>query len=217
MIRGAVLVAALLTVNAMAAPAQDAVAHLVEDREASAQLAKIIESTQAQGLPVEPILAKVQYATVMHASPQRIVAAARAIAARLPIARDALAPKDNIADVIAGEAALSFGVNKEAIKAIRQASVQPSIAVPLGVLAELVASHVPVSRASAIVLSLVKRGASGQQLAALEKSVIDDMGFGVSPDQALELRLQGLNAVLAPSAAGANAVGTNLAQPKRHP
>ena len=88
----------------------------------------------------------------------------------MPIARDALAPKSNTGDVIAAEDALSEGVDKEAIRAIREASPEPTIAVPLGVLTELVATGTKVSRASAIVLTLIKRGASGQQLAAMEKT-----------------------------------------------
>ena len=213
MMRTVVLAAALLAA-APPAWAQDSLAHLTSDRDASAQIAEIIERTRAQRLPVEPIIAKVEYATVMHAPPQKIVAAARAIAARLPIARDALAPKDNPADVIAGEGALSFGVTRDAIRAIRNASSEPSIAVPLGVLTELVATHVPIVRASAIVLRLIKRGASGRQLAALEKNVIDDVAFGVNPEQALELRMNGLTAVLAPGSAGSVTTAA-VTQPKK--
>lgn len=204
-----------MTVMASSATAlgQQPEQNLIPDREANRQLAHILDSTRAQGLPVAPIVAKAQYAAVMHAPADKILAAARAIAARLPIARAALAPRDNTADVIAGEGALSFGVSKETIRAIRQASAEPSIAVPLGVLTELVASHVPIDRASELVLALVKRGASSQQLAALQTNVAADVGFGVPPDQSLELRTKGLTAVLGGGAAGGSAP-VNIAKPK---
>ena len=203
MIRTPMCVAVLLAISAGAATAQDSVTALIGDREVSTQLAKIVESTRAQGLPVEPILAKVHRGAMIHTPPRRILAAAAAVAARLPIARDALAPRSNAGDVVAAEDALSVGVDKEAIRAIREASPEPSIAVPLGVLAELVASGTRLSRASAIVLTLIKRGASGQQLAAMEKTISEDVSSGLTAEQALELRMNGLNAVLAPTAANA--------------
>jgi hypothetical protein len=220
MMRSLVVAAGVLVLGAAPARTQDSVAALTRDPDANAELAKIIEATRAQGLPVAPILDKVQYAMVVHAPPQRIVAAARAIAARLPIARDALLPRATPADIIAGEVALSYDVSTDAIKSIRQASSEPSIAVPLGVLTELVASKVPAKRASEIVLTLLKHGASGQQLAAMEKTVTEDVRSGLTAEQALELRMNGLNAVLAPSAGqgAAGAVPNNgAALPPRKP
>jgi hypothetical protein len=211
MIRSSRYVALLVAVSAGAARAQDSVTALIGDREVGAQLAKIVESTRAQGLPVEPILAKIHRGTMIHTPPRRILAAAAAVAARLPIARDALAPRSNTGDVIAAQDALSEGVNKEAIRAIREASPEPSIAVPLGVLTELVASGTQLSRASAIVLTLIKHGASGQQLAAMEKTISEDVSSGLTAEQALELRMNGLNAVLAPGSGAAT--GTSLTSP----
>ena len=221
MIRTPVRVALLLAISAGAARAQDSVTALIGDRELDAQLAKIVASTRAQGLPVEPILAKVHRGAMIHTPPRRILAAAAAVAARLPIARDALAPKSTTGDVIAAEDALSEGVNKEAIRAIREASPEPSIAVPLGVLTELVASGTQLSRASAIVLNLIKHGASGQQLAAMEKTISEDVSSGLTAEQALELRMNGLNAVLAPGSGGATATSltspASATPPVKHP
>jgi hypothetical protein len=223
MIRTSLYVALVVAVSAGMARAQDSVVALIGDREVGAQLAKIVESTRAQGLPVEPILAKVHRGAMIHTPPRRILAAAAAVAARLPVARDALAPRSNTGDVIAAEDALSEGVNKEAIRAIREASPEPSIAVPLGVLTELVASGTKLSRASSIVLTLIKRGASGQQLAAMEKTISEDVSSGLTAEQALELRMNGLSAVLAPGSpavsltAPAGNPGGASTPPVKHP
>src|SRR5512144_2617933 len=111
MIRATRTALMLVLFAASATWAQDASDLLVGDREASAELAKIVEATRVGGLPVDPILAKVRYAVlVAHAPAPRIVAAARAIAARLEDARSALAPHPTPTDIAAGEDALSSGV-----------------------------------------------------------------------------------------------------------
>src|SRR6185369_17239402 len=103
-----------IVVAACAGAARAQAPLIAGDREASDQIAKIVESTRQVGLPVEPILAKVQYAVrVAHAPAPRIVAVARAIASRLPIARDALAPGATTSDIVAGEDALSTGATRE--------------------------------------------------------------------------------------------------------
>ena len=78
MIRRAAVISSLLIAVSRVAAAQ--VPFIPGDAEASAQLAKIVESTRQSGLPVEPILAKVQYALlVAHAPSSRIVSVAREV------------------------------------------------------------------------------------------------------------------------------------------
>jgi hypothetical protein len=189
---------------ASGARAQDASDLLVGDREASAELAKIVESTRIGGLPVDPILAKVRYAVlVAHAPAPRIVAAARAIAARLEDARSALAPHPTPTDIAAGEDALSSGVSRKALQDIRKVSANRPVAVPLGVLAQLVANGVPEKRASKYVTDLISRGATAEQLVALGNDVNTDIALGSRASNALELRMSRLNAVLGiPTASG---------------
>ncbi|MDB4878127.1 MAG: hypothetical protein JWM41_4573 [Gemmatimonadetes bacterium] len=208
-----------LCLAARVAAAQEPTPVLPGDRDASAELAKIIAATRAHHLPVDPILEKVQYAIVMRAPAARIVAAARAIAARLEIARDALAPRDYPADVAAGEGALSYNVPKVVLTTIRNASPEPSVVVPLGALTQLVASGVSVTRASDIVTSLIRRGASGQQLASFSNDVNSDVRLGGRPDDALNVRMRGLTAALAPAgqAAVTQAITTGAAAPPKKP
>ncbi|MEO7083978.1 MAG: hypothetical protein ABI442_11345 [Gemmatimonadaceae bacterium] len=205
----------MLIVTARTATSQDA-SLIPGDRDASEQITKIVEATRQNGLPVEPILTKVHYGvSTVHAAPARIVAAARAIASRLPVARDALAPGATPSDIAAGEDALSNGATRESLQAIRAAVGDKPLAFPLGVLAQLVASGVPVQRAAETVVSFVKRGASQQQLADLGNNVNLDVASGAAAISALDARARGLNAVLAPLSAAATAAGIAASAPKK--
>ena len=169
--------------------------------QATAQLAAIIDAARAQNLPVDPIIGKVNYALLrVHARADTVLSTARGVAARLSVARDALAPRANALDIAQAEEALSFHVSREIITRIRAASNEQSIAVPLGTLTQLVASHIDANRAAEIVLSLVKRGATSQQLADFGTNVNTDVMSGGRPDEALAIRMRFLTAALAPAA-----------------
>lgn len=186
--------------------AQNAVQLVPGDTEASTQLTQIVESTRQSGLPVDPILAKVQYGIhIVHAPPDKIVASARAIASRLEVARTVLAPATSN-DIIAGADALGVGATKDALQAVREASGNKSVVTPLNVLAQLIVSKVPVSRATEIVTTLVRRGASADQLMALGNNVNDDVHRGVAALAALDARARFLSGVLAPIGSQAGGV-----------
>jgi hypothetical protein len=171
---------------------------LSADRDASAELARIVATARDAGLPVDPILGKVKYGAIVHAPPQRIVAAARAVATRLQVARDALMPRPTPGEIANGADALEYGATKDELQAVRAASGDQAISTPLGVLAQLVASGVPAKRAAAIVTELIKRHASSAQLVALGTDVNADVASGAQATAALDTRLRGLTAVLAP-------------------
>jgi hypothetical protein len=209
------LVVAASMAMAHAAFAQDAPPMIPGDPQATAQLARIIDATRAQRLPVDPIVGKVQYALMMHAPSARIIAAAQAVAGRLAMAREALAPRDTPEDIVAGESALSLRVPRETVRDIRRFSKEPSVAVPLAVIGQLVDGGVPPDRASDIVKDLIKRGASGPQLAALQRSVAEDVRYGTKAENALDLRMSGLRAVLAPGAAATAATAASATDPHK--
>lgn len=190
------------------------------DPEANAELTSIVSATREAGLPIEPILSKVQYAIVVaHAPAPRIVAAARAIASRLETAREALAPQPSGLDIAAGADALGApGVDPKQLRAVRAASPKQSVAVPLGLLAQLVSSGVAPAKATVSVIDLIKRGASPEQLATLGNNVNSDVASGEAAMKALDVRLRGLNAVLAPGAgspAAADLPGAAMTGPKK--
>ena len=214
--------ALLLVVGAArAAGAQDMSALIANDRAASAELAAIIAATQENGLPVEPIIAKIRYALlVAHAPSPKIISTARAMAARLDEARKALAPHPTDRDIAAGEDALNAGVSAQSLQNIRKVSANRPVAVPLGVLAQLVTSHVDEKRAAKIVTDLIKRGASGEQLVALGNEVNTDIAMGTQVNSALELRMNRLNAVLGLPSANGDAATSTLQfgdQPRKKP
>lgn len=189
-----------LVVGGRAALAQDSLALANVDRETATRLTRIVDSARAIGLPTTPIVAKISQGVLLHSSPERIVVAAQSVAARLEDARAALAPKPTAADITAGGDALSVaGVTKAALQAVRSTSPNRPVAVPIGVLAQLVASGVPAKRATEIVTGLIKRGASNAQLVALGNDVNSDVGRGARALASLDVRLQGLTAVLAPT------------------
>ena len=198
---------------ARVARAQDSLALPSLDPETTTQLSRIVDDTRSRGLPVEHILSKIRFAVMLHATPTRIVAAAQAVATRLDAARDALAPRPLSSDIDAGEDALSFSVPREALVAVRAALPNQPVAVPIGVLTQLVASGVPAKRATAIVTELIKRGASPTQFAVLGNDVDADVRRGTQPDAAAEVRMRGLTAVLPPASAASAGVNTAASTP----
>jgi hypothetical protein len=173
------------------------------DHDASTELAKIVSAVQGAGLPVDPIVGKVRYGLIVHASPQQIVASARALATRLVVAREALEPGPTPDDIASGASALEFGATKDHLRAVRKASGDQPVSPPLGLLAQLLANRVDKKRAAQIVTDLIKHRVTPNQLATLGNDVNADVAGGARAMDALDIRLRGLTAVLAPAGAAA--------------
>lgn len=208
------VVAGLIVGSSRMLAAQENANLIPSDREASAQVAKIVANAEASGLPTAPIVGKVQYGVVFRSKPDRIVAAANAVAARLEVAREALAPNPSAAEIAAGADALAEKATPEALRAVRRASGRRAVDAPLGVLAQLLAdpNKVPLSRATAIVTELLRKNATPVQLTALGNNVASDVGGGMSALASLDVRAQGLIAVLA-APGGATAADFTVAAP----
>lgn len=205
--------------GARAAAAQDSAALAGLDAQTGGQVARIVEAVRSRGLPVDPILSKVRFALVVHAPPTKIVATAQAVATRLETARDVVAPHGNPGDIAAGEEALSFDVPKDVLRKVVQASANRSVAVPIGVLTQLVVSGVPAAKAGEIVTELMKRGASAAQLVALGNDVNADVRGGARAVESADIRMRGLTPLLAPAASAAQgpAAGLQSGDPRRKP
>jgi len=216
--RAAVATLLLLASTARGASAQrDTV--LLSDREANAELTKILSAARDAGLPVKPILGKVRYGVMAHASPDSIVAKVRSLVARLAVSKDALAPDTTAADIAYGADALEYGATRHELIAVRQANGEKPALIPFSVLAQLVATGVPAKRAAATVIDLIKHHASSQQLAALGTEVNADVANGAPANAALDIRLHALTAVLAPPVSATD-LGTVLPAaviPKKKP
>jgi hypothetical protein len=190
----------VLAFSARGACAQDSLVFKGADRETRAALATIVAEASARGLPTAPIVSKVQFALVVHAPSARIVATAKTVADRLSVARDAIATDTLSADIANGEDALSFRIPKEILTRIHVAAPNRSIAVPLAVLTQLVASNVPADHASDIVVRLMRQGATPGQLLALGNNVSSDVQRGAKGAESADIRLRGLTPLLPPGA-----------------
>lgn len=216
--RRVIFLAGIVAVISQRGAAQGIAPFFASDPGANDQIVKIIGSVEQKGLPTDPILTKVRQGLTLHAQPTVIVAAAQKLASRLEIARDALAPHPTMLDIVAGQDALLFGASPAELRAVRAASANQSLLVPLGVLSQLVVSGVNAKRAAEIVVNLMRRGVSPDQLATLGNDVDSDVHHGAQALSALDIRTRGLNAVLAPpgAAAAADASGfTSGSIPKK--
>jgi len=134
-------------------PAQDARAARLDgklDGETHAVVLRTLDSARTRGLPMEPLVDKALEGATKRAAGPRIQAAVSTLLGRLEAARDALAPNPTPRDITAGADALAYGATREALKAMRAIRPNESVAVPLGVLTQLVASGVPVGRATRV-------------------------------------------------------------------
>jgi hypothetical protein len=159
---------------------------------------RTLDSARTRGLPTEPLVDKALEGATKKAAGPRIQAAVSMLFLRLETAREALAPNPTSRDIAAGADALAYGATREALKAMRAIRPNESVAVPLGVLTQLVASGIPLPRATRVVSDLLRRGARDEQLIALNEDVRSYVAAGASPEVALDVRTRGLNAVLPP-------------------
>jgi len=167
------------------------------DSAARAALAPVFARAVQQGLPVMALRVKAAEG-VLHGVPSdRIVGVVTRFAERLVVAKAALAPAqpDEVSD---GANALGLGVSASVLRDIRKRRPATPVTIPLAVLVQLVTQGIPASRAGDIVLRLLERGASTQQLAELPKVIDRDVASGVSAERALDLRAANVLATLGP-------------------
>jgi hypothetical protein len=189
--RALALGAALLlaAVVAPSAGAQDARLESRVDARTRAQLVPILDSARRAGLPLEPLVDKALEGATKGASRPRIVGAVRTLAATLGVARDAVGRGATEAEIVAAADALEAGIPRRQIGVLRiyLGSSRP-IAVPLAVMADLVARGVPADTAARSVLSLAQAGAPDALFVGLRIDVERDIGSGIEPSTAVVLR-----------------------------
>jgi hypothetical protein len=188
----------VLVFFARGAWAQDSLMFKSADRETKEVLGKIVADASARGLPTAPIVSKVQFALMVHAPSTRIVATAQAVADRLDVARAAIATDTLSADIANGEDALSFKIPKEILTRIHMAAPNRSIAVPIGLLTQLVANAVPAEHARDIVVKMLRGGFTPKQFSDLGNDVNSDVQRGARGAESADIRLRGLTPLLSP-------------------
>lgn len=193
----AVVVAPTLHAQDAAVPVSTgATLELIDDAAVRLALRTLITDAAANGLPTGPLVTKVREGVAKHAEPERIRSATSLLAQRLAVAATALAPTRSSEELAAGADALQAGVPSGTLRSMRRDWPSKPLTIPLGVLAEMVASGVPHASASRRVHELLAKGATPGQLASLGTSVRADIAAGLAPDDAMELRSKGVLSLL---------------------
>ncbi len=183
-----ILAAAVLLAAPGLARAQDRLAGRLPEA-ARAPVAAIIDSARAAGLPTDPLVNRALEGASKAADAARIVAAVRALVARLGEARGALGASATEAELVAGAAALRAGAAPAFLARLRRESPREPLVLPLAVMADLVARGVPADTAAASVLALVRSGVRDADLVAFRQSVERDIALGAAGGVATAARL----------------------------
>jgi hypothetical protein len=208
-VRIAIAAVSLLPANAAFGQAITAL-----DSATDAAISPIVAQARAGRLPVNPLYAKAREGQVQRVPVPKIEAAVRTLLERLRSANEALAPDASEQELTAAADAIKNGVPLATLTAMRKAGRDGSLAVPIGVLTQLVVRGVPVERASMQIVDLLQRGAVARNFIALEESVRQDVLAGRRPDESLDLRLKGIIPNL-PQSATADGAGLQAATPKK--
>lgn len=142
-------------------------------------VAALVDSARTAMLPTEPLVQRALEGATKRASGEMIVAAVRRLAGDLGHARAALGSTASGAELTAGAAALRAGASQTILTELRRTRREP-LTVPLAVLADLVASGVPVDSAAAAVLALAAR-ARDSDLVEFRRAVERDIALGAPP------------------------------------
>jgi hypothetical protein len=164
------------------------------DSVTQAAVGRELAFARTRGLPVQPLVAKVREGQIKRAAPERIRHAVSALATRLDSARSALGTASNAAELVAGADAIATGVDMATLRLVRSASGARDVSAPLGALAQLVASGVPLRRATQMIMELVKRDARPSEMLAFGIAVESDVGAGVPAEESAVFRLRAIEA-----------------------
>lgn len=171
-------------------PAYAAVTSL--DSVTEAAVMRDITAARDRGLPAEPLMAKVREGRLKRASGIRIRGAVVALAVRLDSARAALGPDAMTTELVAAADVLAAGGSVGALRTVRQATAMRPLSAPLGALAQLVASGVPVPKAVTMIVELLHRNVAPAQVLAFGNAVESDAASGLPAEQAALFRLHSI-------------------------
>jgi hypothetical protein len=183
------------------------------DSATQAALRQEMTRAQARGLPLEPLEAKVREGQIKRAAPARIRSAVAALATRLDSARAALGPGSNAAELVAGADALAAGADAGALRVLRTTGGARDLAAPLGALAQLVASGVAPSRATQMIVELLKRGVAPREVLAFGVAVESDVGAGVPAEESAVFRLRAIESAVNGGVSATSAFGQGTSDP----
>ena len=171
---------------AVQAPAQDPRLERL-DPETRAAVSAVVDSARGVGLPIEPLIQRALEGATKGAAGARIVAAVRRLTGDLGAVRAALGAKATTPELEAGAAALRAGATPQLLAELREVR-RPPLTMALAVLADLVASGVPVDSAATAVLALAPN-ARDADLVEFRRAVERDIALGAPPTAATSIRL----------------------------
>jgi hypothetical protein len=148
----------------------------------------VVTDAEKEGLPTRPLVAKALEGASKGADGERIVKAVRAYAEALRRARRAIGAESIEAEIVAAAGAVQAGVPVDTLAHLRSARPHDSLVVPLVVLSDMVARHVPVDVASVAVLEPARAGARDADLSSIRERVEKDIRAGVAPAAAAQFR-----------------------------
>jgi len=145
------------------------------------QVAAVVDSARRDALPTLPLIEKALEGTSKRASDQAILTVVRAVADALRVARAALGAQCTPDELAAAAVALRAGARAADLAALRAARPTQNLAVPLGVLSDLVARGVPADTAARIMRALAVTHARDEDYVVLRRRVDRDIDLGVPP------------------------------------
>jgi hypothetical protein len=139
---------------------------------------RLVDSAAATGLPTEPLIRKALEGESKGADSVRIVQAVRGLLGHLSTARQLLGHAAEEADLVAGAAALRAGASPSSLTRLSALRPGERLAVPLSVLADLLASGIPSQQAWSSVYDMASHGAPDADFLALRDRLTGGGGHG---------------------------------------
>lgn len=153
------------SVSALAGQDPRLVARLAPGPRAAVQ--RLVDSAASAGLPSEPLIKKALEGESKGADSARIVSAVQSLLTNLTAARQVFGPGAQEAELVAGAAALRAGATNSNLARLASLRHNEQLTVPLSVLADLLASGIPVEQAWTSIYDMASRGANDAAFLAL--------------------------------------------------
>ncbi len=155
----------------------------------------ILDSAKAQGIPLEPLVQKMNQGLAAGADGPRIVAAVRTLKAEMATAHRELGTVASADEIQAAAFAVHAGVPAvELGKIKKQSGLRRSLTLPFTVLADIVSRGVPVEAGVNAIRSLVGAGAKDADINNFQRNVSGDIAKGAPPAAAAETRAKAVPA-----------------------
>lgn len=165
------------------------------DAPSRAAITALVDSARAQGLPVEPLVEKMNEGLAKGADGPLIVAAVRRLTLEMASAHRALGTIASTDEIKAAASAMHAGVPAvELGKMKKQSGLRRSLTMPFTVLADIISRGVPVEAGVNAIRSLVGAGAKDEDLSKFQRNVSVDIDQGAPPAAAAETRAKAVPA-----------------------